>query len=257
MKKFYIHNGSEQQGPFDIADLKAKNITTQTPIWYEGLSEWSVAGKINELNDLFSKSTPPPFKAKITPPPIKKESISYGKSFNKIRIGVAVILLIIASIGIGAYMNNNNSSGSNYQENYSSDEPSYSTNDNSESENYNTNNEVPQKKETYKQRVRSVEEIELSQPTKFLSADGKYNENFLGDKIKVHGVIHNTATVAWYKDAVVRVTYYSKTQTVLGTNDYTIYDEFSPQSDTKFELKIENYSNVGSIGWDVLQATPN
>ena len=27
MKKYYLHNGTDQQGPFDIEDLKTKNIT--------------------------------------------------------------------------------------------------------------------------------------------------------------------------------------------------------------------------------------
>ena len=27
MKKYYLHNGTESSGPFDIEELKAKNIT--------------------------------------------------------------------------------------------------------------------------------------------------------------------------------------------------------------------------------------
>jgi len=110
--------------------------------------------------------------------------------------------------------------------------------------------------ETYVQKVKTVEEIERSQPTNFLSADGNYNENFWGDKIKVHGVIKNKATVAIYKDAVVRVTYYSKTKTALGSNDYTIYEMFPPHSEVPFELKIDNYKDVNSIGWEVVKASP-
>ena len=71
-----------------------------------------------------------------------------------------------------------------------------------------------------------------------------YNENFWGDKIKVHGVIKNTATVASYKDAIVRITYYSKTKTELGSKEYTIYDIFPAHSEVKFELKIENYKDL-------------
>src|SRR4051812_42345132 len=78
--------------------------------------------------------------------------------------------------------------------------------------------------ESYQQQVLSIEEIERSEPTNFLSADGTYNENFFGNKLKIHGVVKNTATVATYKDAVIRVSYYSKTKTVLATNNYTIYD---------------------------------
>lgn len=110
---------------------------------------------------------------------------------------------------------------------------------------------------SYQEKVMSVEEIERSQPANFLTADGTYNSNFWGDKLKVHGTITNSATVATYKDALVRVTYYSKTNTELGSKEYTIYDFFPAHSTKKFELKIDNYQNVNSIGWDVISAVPN
>jgi len=110
---------------------------------------------------------------------------------------------------------------------------------------------------SYQEKVMSVEEIERSQPTNFLTADGTYNENFLGNKLKVHGTIKNSATVASYKDAVVRVTYYSKTKTELGSKEYTIYEVFSPHSTKNFELKIDNYKDVNSIDWDVISAVAN
>jgi hypothetical protein len=110
---------------------------------------------------------------------------------------------------------------------------------------------------SYKEKVMSVEEIESSQPTSFLTADGTYGKNFWGDKLKVHGKITNAATVATYKDAVVRVTYYTKTKTELGSKNYTIYDFFPPHSTKTFELKIDNYQDVNSIGWDVVSAVAN
>jgi hypothetical protein len=239
MKKYYLHNGTDQQGPFDIEDLKAKNITKETSIWYEGLSEWTTAEGIDDLKDLFKTSTPPPFVAKTTtPPPIQKPPIQQTTSVpqptkKKSKVGrniLIVIILLVLVVGGLFVANNMNSNGGG----------GYGTGD-----------------DTYQEKIMTVEEIERSQPTNFLTADGNYNENFWGDKIKVHGVIKNTATVASYKDAVVRVTYYSKTKTELGSKEYTIYDNFPPHSEVKFELKIENYKDVNSIGWDVIQATAN
>ncbi|MDQ3111368.1 MAG: hypothetical protein M3R17_15890 [Bacteroidota bacterium] len=108
--------------------------------------------------------------------------------------------------------------------------------------------------QSYQEKVMSVQEIENSQPVNFLTADGTYNSNFWGDKLKVHGSITNSATVATYKDAVIKVTYYSKTKTVLGSNEYTVYDFFPPNTKKSFELKIDNYKDVKSIGWDVVSA---
>jgi hypothetical protein len=239
MKKYYLHNGTDQQGPFDIEDLKAKNITKETSIWYEGLSEWTTAEKIDYLKDLFKSSTPPPFGAKTTtPPPIQKPPIQQTTSIpqptkKKSKVGrnilIVIILLVLVVGGLFVANNMNSNSGGGYGTGG----------------------------DTYQEKVMTVEEIERSQPTNFLTADGNYNESFWGDKIKVHGVIKNTATVASYKDAVVRVTYYSKTKTELGSKEYTIYDNFPPHSEVKFELKIENYKDVNSIGWDVIQATAN
>ncbi|MBS1511461.1 MAG: DUF4339 domain-containing protein [Bacteroidetes bacterium] len=237
MKKYFLHDGSEQQGPFDIEDLKTKNITRDTSIWYEGLSDWTTADNVDELKILFNKTTPPPFVAKPTVPPSIQQTSSQQtitsnhpteKKSKSNRI-VYIIIGLIIIIGGGLIIANRNSSNGG----------SYGTGS------------------TYQEKVMTVEETERSQPATFLKADGNYNENFWGDKLKVHGIIKNTATVASFKDAVVRITYYSKTNTDLGSKDYTIYENFPPHSEVKFELKIENYRNVNSIGWTVLDAVAN
>ncbi len=237
MKKYYLHDGKEQQGPFDIEDLRAKKIKRDTSIWYEGLDEWTLADNLYELKDLFSNTTPPPFSAKSTiPPPLTQkppiqQSPIYTMPVRKKKSILGIILQAIGAIGamfivviiIGIII----------------DRSSGSTNDD------------PQ---TYQEKVMTVAEIENSQPTRFLTADGKYKENLLGTKLKVYGTIKNTATVASFKDAKVKVTYYTKTNTAIGSKTYTIYETFGPQSTVQFTLKIENYQDVSSIGWDVIDA---
>jgi uncharacterized protein YxeA len=112
-------------------------------------------------------------------------------------------------------------------------------------------NRAPQ---TYEERIESVEEIEKKNPVKFLSADGSYRENFWGDKLKVSCAITNYATVASYKDVVVRVTYYTKTKTVLASEDHIIYEVIPPNKTKTVQLKIVNYKNTHTIGWDVVSA---
>lgn len=110
--------------------------------------------------------------------------------------------------------------------------------------------------ESYQEKVMTIEEIERLQPTNFLSADGSYRETFWGDKIKVSCVITNRATVATYKDAIVKITYYTKTKTELGSKEYSIYEVFPPNSKKAVELKIDKYKDVNSIGWEVISALP-
>lgn len=65
MKKYFLHNGTESSGPFDLEELKAKKITRATPVWHEGLDNWKTAGDIEALEILFM----------VLPPPIKTETI--------------------------------------------------------------------------------------------------------------------------------------------------------------------------------------
>ena len=72
MKKFFLHDGSQQAGPFDIEQLKSKNLNSDTPIWFEGLDEWTTISKVDELKEIIT-ATPPPFATKMaSPPPVQK-----------------------------------------------------------------------------------------------------------------------------------------------------------------------------------------
>ena len=74
MKKYYIHNGVEQLGPFDLEELKTKSINNDTPIWYEGIENWTSASKIVELKELFETKIPPPYNPSPSPPRFEKLS---------------------------------------------------------------------------------------------------------------------------------------------------------------------------------------
>jgi GYF domain 2 len=221
MKKFYLHNGTEQEGPFDISELKSKGIKPETEIWHEGLTDWTKANQVEELKELFSKVTPPPIKPKKDSEQSKQKE-NKSSSGNKI---LRLALIVIGFFGIIAILNKVMTPDSN-------------------SSNY------------YEKKM-SIEETENSDPLRFLSIDGKYNESFWGTKFKLNGKVTNRATIADYKDLVVRVTYYSKTKSKIGTNDYTIYQIFPPNQVTSFKLDVENYKDVKSIGIDIVKALAN
>lgn len=106
----------------------------------------------------------------------------------------------------------------------------------------------------YYDALRKLEQYEKGRPKLFLEADGRYSENFWGDKFDISVEISNDAKLATYKDVEIRVTYYSKTNSILGTNDYTLYEVIPPQKITKARMKIDNYRDVESIGWQVVGA---
>ncbi len=100
MKKYYLHIGTENSGPFDIEELKEKKLTKTSPVWFEGMQQWKTAGEIPELNQLFIPN-PPPFSPFSTPEPeikVEKESKEItilGMSKNNLLIVVAAIIILI------------------------------------------------------------------------------------------------------------------------------------------------------------------
>lgn len=70
MRSYYLHDGVQQNGPFSLDELKFKNLTPKTPVWYDGLGDWRPAEQIAELQTLLTQ--PPPF---LKPnPPVYKET---------------------------------------------------------------------------------------------------------------------------------------------------------------------------------------
>ena len=223
MKKYYLHDGTNNIGPFDFEELNQKSITRNTPIWCEGMEDWKEAGTVEELRNLFPTLPPPLKKNKVDAP--KKEPSSdiknsvYWRIYKIVRI-IIIVFLVIFGITIVSNIIENQSSSSTYQES-----------------------------------VMTIQEIEAASPLNYLQADGTYRENFIGDKIKIDGSIANTATVTTYKDVTVRVNFYSKTNTLIGSEDYTLYEFYPPNSKQSFKLKVKAYRNVSSLGWEVINAS--
>lgn len=59
MKKYFYTDGVNKFGPFTLDELKGKNISRNTKVWFEGLDNWQPAGAFSELNDLFPQTPPP------------------------------------------------------------------------------------------------------------------------------------------------------------------------------------------------------
>lgn len=103
MKKYYLHNGTESSGPFDIEELKAKKITKESPVWFEGMQHWKTAGEIPELTRIFT-AIPPPITSFSAPTPAPKmdthneERKILGLSKNTFLIVSGVFVLIVATI---------------------------------------------------------------------------------------------------------------------------------------------------------------
>ncbi len=248
MKKYYLHNGNEQDGPFYISQLKKKGITRETEVWYRGLSDWTCAGEIDELKVLFTQSSPqtPPIKPKETEQKnqtnTKPKKSSLGK--NIMKLGLIIIGIIGVFVLFNMFIaNNSKSNPSNVLEKKMTIEEQKMI--------------IEEKKMIIEEQKMTIEEKENANPKQFLSVEGKYNENIWGTKFKVKGEITNKASKADYKDIIIRIKYYSKTKSLIESKDYTIYEVFPPNQQKSFKLDAAKFKDVESIELNIVGATPN
>lgn len=227
MKKYYLHNGSENIGPFDIEELKEKKITRETPVWYEEMEDWKNASEIAELKTIFA-SVPPPINKVASPPPLQKESVEdepkthwLVSALRKTFILILIVICIVTSISYYSEQKSNNSQSE------------------------------------FMKSVMSVEELEAANPTDYLIASGNYKPNFLGTKLKIEGFIDNKATITAYKNVTVDIIFYNEDKTEMNRESFIINDFFPANSRKKFNHKVTSYSNVESIGWVVSNAIAN
>lgn len=102
LKKYYLHNNTESTGPFDLEEIKTKNITKTTPVWFQGMENWKPAGEIEELRSIFAV-VPPAFKSFSTLPPnpnvdkkVKNQKI-LGLSKTTFFIVLVIVILLIGT----------------------------------------------------------------------------------------------------------------------------------------------------------------
>ena len=62
---FYIDSNNEQKGPISPLNFSIYNVTPDTLVWCEGMADWTRAGSVDELHDVFvtqqTQATPPPY----------------------------------------------------------------------------------------------------------------------------------------------------------------------------------------------------
>ena len=100
MKQFYLHNGTQQQGPYELEELRFQNITQSTLVWFDTLKEWTPASQVPELQTLIKPSLPTqnpslPFQQVQ----LKENQSSSKRLTNKQKIYLAVgVVLIVGTI---------------------------------------------------------------------------------------------------------------------------------------------------------------
>ncbi|MGI4871353.1 MAG: hypothetical protein ACRYFX_09255 [Janthinobacterium lividum] len=97
--------------------------------------------------------------------------------------------------------------------------------------------------------------LEQAAPTDYLQATGTYHRNLI-DQLVLEGDIVSTATLATFKDPMLSVTWYSKTQTEIGTQQYPVYELLTPGGTAHFKLKTSAPGEVATVAMGIAEATP-
>lgn len=98
-------------------------------------------------------------------------------------------------------------------------------------------NKEEKKKQTYEASKKTIEEIERESPLKFVSVVGKDKKNIIGQTV-VKGTIINKATTVAYKNFSIRVSFYSKSGTLLEEDEETIMEQVGPGDEVEFKSKF-------------------
>lgn len=80
MATYYIVENNQQAGPFTLDQLAAKGITPETNVWTDGMSNWTPASQVSELQSLFAPqpAPQPQYAPQLEPEPQPDYSSSYS-----------------------------------------------------------------------------------------------------------------------------------------------------------------------------------
>ena len=259
MNYFYIEN-EEQKGPVTVDEISKISITEETLIWYEGLNDWTEAKNIPSLESLFKKVSPPKIPVvKKEPPKFERpsqpqnENIEKAENSNRKKKLIAFIAggaLLLIIVGLLVFKSGDSDEDNSSQNNESTNNDTYNNGDSYDEPTYNEYNESPQQyqqPQTQKPRQQTEDEIreqlynkEISNPTKYLSADGTYRVNLAANTI-VEGTIYNGASMAGFKNVKLTAKFYSKTDVLLGKESFMVMEYVSPGGSATFKYKISGW----------------
>jgi hypothetical protein len=101
-----------------------------------------------------------------------------------------------------------------------------------------------------------VVDQERINPVNFLSATGgTYKPNFWLTKWTIDGSVSNFVTHTNYKDVHIKINFYSRTNTVIDTKEYVLYDYFPYGLKKGFNLVVDRPAAATSCGWQAVGAT--
>lgn len=118
--------------------------------------------------------------------------------------------------------------------------------------NNNSSNNV-KGKDAYETTKETLEQVEQNNPVRFLKIWVKDKKNLIGQTV-VQGTVSNNAKVVTYKDINLKLSYFSKTGTMVQQDRTVIYDSVAPGKSIKFKTKEFAAKGADSVGVEIIGA---
>lgn len=107
---------------------------------------------------------------------------------------------------------------------------------------------------SYETVKESLAEKEKNNPKRFLMVSNRDRKNIIGQTVVI-GTITNKATICWYKDVELHLSFYSKTGAKLDEGLETIYENIGPGKSVKFKTKYFTPKGTDSVAISINKAT--
>ena len=105
----------------------------------------------------------------------------------------------------------------------------------------------------YESNKQTMQDKEQKNPKDFLTISVSNKRNIVGQTV-VRGTIKNNAVVAKYKDIDIKVYFYSKTKTLVDTEEETVYEQIFPGEQKKFKTKYFAPKGTDSVFVEIISA---
>ncbi|MGC4101785.1 FxLYD domain-containing protein [Ferruginibacter sp.] len=117
----------------------------------------------------------------------------------------------------------------------------------------NTDKKATEVKSKYEETKETLADTEKKNPVLFLKVDGHDKRNLIGQTV-VKGTLTNSAKVASYKDVELRLSFYSKTGSLLEEDAETVFESIGPGKSVNFKTKYFAPKGTDSVALKVMNA---
>lgn len=107
--------------------------------------------------------------------------------------------------------------------------------------------------ESYNETKTSLLKKEERDPAAFIMVKGNSKKNIVGQTV-VKGTLVNKASIATFKDVNIKLSFYSKTNSLLETDKETIFEILNPGESQDFKTKYFAPKGTDSVGLEVVGA---